>query len=139
MLTDCAVCHVPDQGRSSVSQLLSDSKLTLELRFDDSVPEELRTPWRESLIERLKDTPVEFHAEPSGNAAPVRLVVSAEVAPARTNLGVDFHVARANAILTLHRARIELRSRPGVSVEEAEARERALDHLTDEVVQALSW
>jgi hypothetical protein len=139
VLTDCAVCHVPERPPRSLFKLLSDAALTLEIEFDPSVPERERGPWRERLLQKLSDSDVTVREAPAPNAAPVSVRVRVEAGPGRTDRGLGFFAARATATVRLHRASVTETSRPGVATDEAGAIRKALDDLAQRVLLVLTW
>ena len=139
ILTDCAVCHVPERAPSSLYKLLSGGRLILDIEYEPSVPNDERGPWRERLLERLADSPVEALRTPGPNAAPVHVRVGVEVDWARTSGGTKFRVAVAKAEVRLHRAHVEVTSNIGAASDEVGAVRKALADLTERVYLVLTW
>jgi hypothetical protein len=139
VITDCAVCHVPERSPRSLYKLLSVPVVTLDIAFDAAVPEAERGPWREALLARLARTSVEVRTAPAADATPIRIRVAVTADAGRTPDGRAFHAARARAVVRLHRASVEVDGAPGVAAGEAEAIRRALADLADRVAVLLSW
>jgi hypothetical protein len=133
------VCHIPDRDVFSLYPLLSDGRAALTIAFDASVPVGERDTWQRELLESFEGSAVEARPGPAPNAAPVAIEVGLIVEPGSTPDGIAFHAAVARATLRLHRATVHVRSRPGVSIDEAEATRKALTDLVERVVRALTW
>jgi hypothetical protein len=130
---------MPHRSPPSIFQLLSAGAMSLDLAFDASVPEGERGAWRSRLLQLLADTAVEVAREPSPHAAPVSIRVSVTLDGGRTDQGTEFFAARAIAVIALHRARVEVTSRPGVAETRGRAVARALADLAERVATVLSW
>lgn len=139
MLTDCAVCHGAVSDPPSLYLALSVRAVTLDLAFDDSVPADARDAWREALVHHVEEAAVDVHPAGTPNTAPVRVRVAVDVDSGRTDTGVDFHAARGRALVTLHRARVEVVAVPGVAADAPTAVREALSHLAEEVALTLTW
>lgn len=137
--TDCAVCHGAVSDPPSLYLALSVRALTVDLVFDDSVPEAARAAWREELVRRVEEAAVDVHPVGTPNAAPVRVRIAVDVDAGRTDTGVDFHAARGRAVVELHRARVEVVGAPWVAADAAAAVRGALDRLAEEVSLTLTW
>ena len=130
---------MPERVPPSLYKLYSDGKITLAIEFDPSVPPDEAASWKERLVESLSHTAVEVLPPPAPNAAPVRVKVAVEVDTGDTRQGPEFFAARARAVVRLHRAAVEVASRPGVSTKRAEAIGKALEDLVERVALVLSW
>jgi hypothetical protein len=109
------------------------------VHFEDSVPEAERADWTERLRDDLLASGIRLPEEGDHPLPEVSVTVGVETGRGRTDAGVRFFAVRATAVLRLRRARVELRSRPGVDADEAVARREALEALVPKVEATIAW
>ena len=134
ILTDCAVCHVPEPATDSLYPLLLDGAV-LRVEFGPRTKEEHRTLFRRMLNEAIERSPLSVL--PDGGPV-VRIRVDLAIAEGRTDRGASFFAARATAVVTVHRARVEVDAGPGVDTNREEATRKALRELARRVALVVS-
>ncbi len=136
-MTDCAECHVPKRAAPSVRALLPAGRIFPAYSFDDSVPEAERSAWIEAFRAGLDVFQVAAVARPGGGAVPARIEVSLDAGEGRTEAGTSFEVARARAVLRLHRVRVEVESPPVVGTNRGETVRSALADAAERLSDAI--
>lgn len=139
MITDCAVCHVPERESQSIYRLLPAQSLAIRTIFEDGVPETERLAWPGLLESELTLAPAEVLSEPGPDAPLVTLAISLAVEEGRTDRGARFFAARGRAVVTLHRARVEVEGAPGVAADRPVAIRKAMKALAQKVGLILTW
>ena len=139
MITDCAVCHVPERETRSIYRLLPAQSLAIENSFDRAVPAPERSAWPGRLADALSLVAAEVLEQPGPDTPLVRIQVSLDVEEGRGDNGAGFFAARGRAVVTLHRARVEVEGAPGVAVDRPVAIARAMQALAEKVGLVLTW
>jgi hypothetical protein len=139
VITDCAVCHGPEQPPRSLYKLLPARSAHLLVHLEDSVPAGRHDGFRKKLRDALDESAITVTEEPGPDTVPVAITVSLEIGEGRTDRGRAFVAAVARAVVRMHRTRVEVRGRQGVGAEAAEAVTEALDDVLERVVLVLTW
>jgi hypothetical protein len=139
VITDCAVCHVPERESQSIYRLLPAQSLAIQTSFDDGVPETERSAWSGLLDGELAMAPAEVHEQPGPDTPLVTISITLVVEEGRADNGAEFYAARSRAVVTLHRARVEVVGAPGVAVDRPVAIRKAMKALAAKVGLVLTW
>jgi len=134
--TDCTECHGDDPASPSLGPLLQDRSLSLSFTYDDSVPLGDRPRWEEDLLYMLEDLRVRVVLSGAPEALPALVHVSMDTSLGRARNGTPFFATIARAEISVGRARVRVRSKPGVSVSVSGAVSRALEDLILRVMSA---
>jgi len=137
--TDCAVCHVPERESRSIYRLLSAQALTLQTTFDEDVPAAERDAWAVLLEDELSLSPAKILTAPGPDAPLVELSISLVIEKGWADNGAEFIAARGRAIVSLHRARVEVLGAPGVAADRPVAIRKAMRALARKVALVLTW
>ena len=113
--------------------------MALRNTFDEHVPDAEQDAWAELLEDELSLSPAEIHAAPGPDAPLVEVSISLVIEKGRADNGAEFIAARALAIVSLHRVRVEVLGTPGVAVDRPVAIRKAMKALAKKVALVLTW
>jgi hypothetical protein len=133
------MCHGPERASRSIYRLLPAQALALQTAFDESVPDTEQEAWATLLEDELSLSPAKILAAPGPDAPLVTITVSIEVEEGRGDNQAVFIAARGRAIVSLHRARVEVLGTPGVATDRPVAIRKAMKSLAGKVALILTW
>ena len=133
------MCHGPERASRSIYRLLPAQALALQTTFDESVPDAEKEAWAALLEDELTLSPAEILAAPGPDAPLVTITISLEVEEGRGDNLAEFIVARGRAVVSLHRARVEVLGTPGVAADRPVAIRKAMKSLAGKVGLILTW
>ncbi len=133
------MCHVPERESRSIYRLLSAQALALRNTFNENVPAAEQDAFAALLEDELCLSPAEILSTPGPDAPLVEISISLVIEQGRADTGADFIAARARAVVSLHRARVEVLGAPGVAVSRPVAIRKAMRALAKKVALVLTW
>ena len=130
---------MPERESRSIYRLLPAQALALRHTFDGSVPAVEREAWAALLEDELSLSPARILTTPGPDAPLVELSLSLVLEKGRADNGAEFIAARARAIVSLHRVRVEVLGAPGVAVDRPVAIRKAMKALAKKVALVINW